>query len=147
MRRAVICAALLAGAPAAAEVTLSDVLSTRGLDGFVTADRLPEPDAPTLVQGKGVWEGTCMACHGGNKATGAPKITATKTWQPRIAQGLPTMIDHATQGFVGKTYTEMPARGGNRDLSDAEIAAAVTFMVWASGGEAEALAFIEHNKE
>jgi cytochrome c5 len=147
MLRAVTCAALLVGAPATAEVALSDVLSARGLDGFVSADRLPEPDAPTLVQGKGVWEGTCMACHGGNKATGAPKITATKTWQPRIAQGLPTLIDHATQGFVGKTYTEMPARGGNRDLSDAEIAAAVTFMVWASGGEAEAQAFIEQNKE
>ncbi|MEY8881348.1 cytochrome c5 family protein [Donghicola sp. XS_ASV15] len=147
MRRAVICAALLVGAPAAAEVALSDVLSARGLDGFVTVDRLPQPDTPMLIEGQGVWEGTCMACHGGNKATGAPKITATNKWQPRIAQGLPTLIEHATQGFVGKTYTEMPARGGNPDLSDAEIAASVAFMVWASGGADEALAFIATNKE
>lgn len=140
----------LAGAgagPAGAETTLSDVLSPRGLDGFVTVDRLPVPSDAMLLDGRAVWEGTCMACHGGNKATGAPKITATKAWQPRIAQGLPVLIDHATNGFIGKTYAEMPARGGNPTLSDAQIAAAVTFMVWASGGEADALAFTRQTKD
>lgn len=133
--------------PALAEVTLEDVLSDFGLKKFVTLDRLPVPTQPVLLDGSVVWEDTCMACHGGNKATGAPKITATKKWSPRIAQGLPTLIEHATQGFIGATYAEMPARGGNPDLTDDQITSAVVFMVWASGGAGDALAFIEHQKD
>lgn len=147
MRRAVILAAVLACGPARAEVTLADVVSARGLDGFVTLARLPVPDDPFLQEGRAVWEDTCMACHGGNKATGAPKITAARKWQPRIAQGLPVLIEHATQGFIGKTYAEMPARGGNPALSDADVARAVAFMVWASGGAAEALSYITQQKD
>lgn len=137
--------AATAGA-AAAELSLADVVSDRGLTGFVTVERLPMPPA-ALAGGRAVWEETCQACHGGNKATGAPKITATRKWAPRIAQGFPTLIAHATDGFVGPTYTEMPPRGGNPDLSDAEIAAAVAFMVWASGGAEDALNFITQNTE
>lgn len=147
MRRAGFVLVALVCGPAAAEVTLSDVLSERGLDGFVTADRLPVPDDPVLREGRTVWEGTCMACHGGNKATGAPKITSARKWRPRIAQGLPTLVDHATQGFIGASYAEMPARGGNPNLSDAQIAAAVTFMVWASGGDAQAQTYINEQKD
>lgn len=135
------------GGPVAAEVALTDVVSERGLKGFVTVDRLPVPAEPVLQQGRTVWEGTCMACHGGNKATGSPKITATKKWKPRIAQGLPTLIEHAVQGFIGKTYSEMPARGGNPDLTDEQIASAVAFMVWASGGKDAVLDFITTEKE
>lgn len=138
---------VLAPAPTLADITLADVLSGPGLKGFVTVDRLPVPADPVLQAGRAVWESTCMACHGGNKATGAPKITATRKWGPRIAQGLPTLIDHATQGFIGKTYAEMPPRGGNPDLSDAQIASAVAFMVWASGGADAALAFIHTQTE
>lgn len=133
---------VLAAGTAQAEPTLDDVLSAKGLSGFVTLDRLPMPDHPVLQTGRLVWEDTCMGCHGGNKATGAPKITATKKWQPRIAKGLPTLIDHATNGFVGKTYAEMPPRGANPDLSDSDVAAAVTFMVWASGGADQVLGFL-----
>lgn len=147
LRASILTAIALSAGPAGAEVSLSDVLSARGLDGFVTVDRLPVPQGAVLLNGQAVWEDTCMGCHGGNKATGAPKITATHKWRPRIAQGLPVLIEHATQGFIGKTYAEMPARGGNPDLSDDQIAAAVTFMVWASGGEAQALEFIENTKE
>lgn len=130
-----------------ADVTLGDVVSATGLEGFVTVDRLPMPPNPVLEGGRLVWEGTCMGCHGGNKATGAPKITSTKKWGPRITQGLPVLVEHATQGFIGKTYAEMPPRGGNPDLTDAEIAQAVAFMVWASGGETQALEFIDTNKD
>ncbi|MBO9463698.1 cytochrome c5 family protein [Tropicibacter sp. R15_0] len=133
---------VLAAGAAQSEPTLEGVLSAKGLSGFVTLDRLPMPDHPVLQTGRLVWEDTCMGCHGGNKATGAPKITATKKWQPRIAKGLPTLIDHATNGFVGKTYAEMPPRGANPDLSDSDVAAAVTFMVWASGGADQVLGFL-----
>ncbi|GIT90471.1 hypothetical protein JANAI62_00470 [Jannaschia pagri] len=114
-----------------------------GLDGFVTLDRLPVPDVAALAAGRAVWGDTCQNCHGGNKLTGAPKITSTEVWAPRIDQGLDVLFDHAINGFIGPKYAEMPARGGNADLSDAEVEAAVAFMIWASGGDSPALAWAE----
>jgi cytochrome c5 len=104
------------------------------LDGFVTRDRLADPTHPVLLQGGAVWAGTCENCHGGNKLTGAPKITSSEAWAPRIATGLDSLFTHAIEGFIGPKYAQMPARGGNEDLSDDEVRAAVAFMVWASGG-------------
>lgn len=125
----------------AADAQLAGVVSERGLDGFVTADRLPAPPAPVLIRGQAVWAATCQNCHGGNKLTGAPKITSTKAWAPRIEQGLDTLFDHAINGFTGPKYTQMPARGGNSELDDDAVKAAVAFMIWASGGEEPALAY------
>lgn len=107
---------------------------TAELEGFVTRDRLADPDLPVLMQGGEIWQGTCENCHGGNKLTGAPKITSTTDWAPRISKGFDVLFAHAIEGFTGPKYTQMPARGGNSELSDDDVRAAVAFMVWASGG-------------
>ena len=125
--------------PAQADTTLA---SERGLDGFITGDDLPVPTDPLLALGHATFADTCQNCHGGNKATGAPKVTSTKAWGPRIDQGMEVLIDHALNGFVGPTYTQMPARGANPDLTDEEVAAAVAFMVWMSGGVETAETYI-----
>lgn len=70
---------------------------------------------------------SCVACHG-TGALNSPKIGDKSAWGPRIAKGYETLIDHAINGF-----NMMPARGGNPDLSDAEIAHAVAFMANKSG--------------
>lgn len=70
---------------------------------------------------------SCVACHG-TGALNAPKIGDKAAWGPRIAKGYETLIDHAIKGF-----NMMPARGGNPDLSDAEVAHAVAFMANKSG--------------
>ena len=119
--------------------------SEQGLDGFITSDELPVPSHPVLAEGYRIFGATCQNCHGGNKATGAPKITSTKAWGPRIDQGMGVLIDHALNGFVGPKYTQMPARGANPDLTDAEVTAAVAFMVWMSGGAETAETFISTN--
>ena len=118
-----------------------------GLDGFVAVERLPTPDDPVLTLGRAVWGDSCQNCHGGNKATGAPKVTSTKAWGPRIEQGMDVLIDHALTGFVGPRYTEMPPRGANPDLTDREVAAAVAFMVWASGGGDAAETYLKNLKD
>ena len=118
------------------------VATERGLEGFVTFDRLPVPDDPFLAGGRLVFGDTCQNCHGGNKATGAPKVTSTKAWNPRLGQGMTVLIDHALNGFVGPKYTQMPARGANPDLTDAEVISAVAFMVWISGGSEMAQTYI-----
>ncbi len=109
-------------------------VSERGLEGFVSVDRLGVPQDQVLRAGRQVWGDNCSNCHGGNKATGAPKITSLRAWRPRIEKGMAVLTDHALNGFVGPTYTEMPARGANPNLSDEEVISAVAFMVWSSGG-------------
>lgn len=136
-------AGFVCAAPAQADPTLA---SKWGMDGFVRADRLEVPADPALALGHATYADTCVNCHGGNKATGAPKVTSTKAWSPRIAQGMDVLIDHALNGFVGPKYTQMPARGANPDLTDEEVAAAVLFMVWISGGAEIAETYITSNQ-
>lgn len=98
------------------------------LEGFVTVDLLPMPADPHLLAGRGVWAGTCQACHGLGEA-GSPKVTDKAAWAPRIAKGAATLHRHALKGFIGPEGTMMPPRGGNPELTDDQIVAAVDFMV------------------
>ncbi len=78
--------------------------------------------------GKEVYNTTCMACHATGIA-GAPKYGNKELWAPRIAKGEATLIQHALNGF-----NAMPPRGGNSALSDAEVKAAVHYILQAVGG-------------
>ena len=73
--------------------------------------------------GQEVYQLACAACHAAGLA-GAPKSGDKAAWQPRIAQSVPTLYTHALNGI-----RMMPARGGNASLSDAEVKAAVDYMV------------------
>jgi len=124
-----------------------NIATPRGLDGFIGVERLPVPDDAFLAAGSITYGETCQNCHGGVKGVGAPKVTSTKAWEPRIAQGMDVLIDHALNGFIGPKYTQMPARGANPDLTDEQVASAVTFMVWLSGGADTAEAYINQRNE
>ena len=63
---------------------------------------------------------------------GAPVLGDAAQWVERIAQGTDTLKQHALQGYSGGTGY-MPAKGGRADLSDAEVDAAVDYMI----GEAQ----------
>ena len=77
--------------------------------------------------GEGVYKGGCVACHGAGIA-GAPKVGDQTAWAPRIAQGKPVLYEHAIKGYQGKAGV-MPAKGGNVSLADADVKAAVDYMV------------------
>ena len=79
------------------------------------------------ANGKSVYETTCTVCHGSGVA-GAPKFGDKAAWSPRIAQGVATLHEHAIKGFQGKTGV-MPPKGGNLALADADVIAAVDYMV------------------
>jgi cytochrome c5 len=81
---------------------------------------------PLLEAGRVVWKGTCIRCHGTGLGE-APLIGRRDLWAPRLEQGLDVLVDHALGGFYGDVG-EMPARGGNADLSDEDVRAAVHFM-------------------
>jgi len=69
----------------------------------------------------------CSACHTAGVA-GAPKTGDKAGWAPRVAQGKDTLYKHAIGGFQGKMGV-MPAKGGNTSLSDADVKAAVDYML------------------
>jgi cytochrome c5 len=78
--------------------------------------------------GKEVVDSLCISCHS-TGAGGAPKIGDTKAWAERAAKGLTGLSKSAMAGV-----RQMPAHGGNPNLSDTEIERAITYMVNQSGG-------------
>lgn len=95
--------------------------------GEVAIGEAKTADAGAAVDGKKVYESICQACHA-TGAAGAPKAGDKVAWGSRIAQGKDTLFKHAIAGFTGKTGT-MPPKGGNPALSDAEVKAAVEYLI------------------
>lgn len=79
--------------------------------------------ASAAADGKKVYESTCIACHGSGVAN-APKFGDKKAWEPHLMHG----VDHLYQNAL-KGVNAMPPRGGNLTLSDAEVKAAVDYML------------------
>ena len=77
--------------------------------------------------GDKVYAIACVACHGAGVA-GAPRVGDAATWSARVAQGTEVLYDHAINGYSGSAGY-MPPKGGNPDLSDDEVKAAVDYMV------------------
>ena len=69
----------------------------------------------------------CAACHASGMME-SPKLGDAGAWSARIAQGYETLTKHAIEGI-----RMMPARGGNPDLTDNEIAKAVAYMANGAG--------------
>lgn len=80
------------------------------------------------AKGKPVYEKTCALCHSTGLA-GAPRIGDAAEWGKRVRAGMPALYRSALQG----TPKGMPGKGGNLELSDAEVRSAVDFMVAAAG--------------
>lgn len=80
------------------------------------------------TDGKTIYGNLCHSCHTAGIA-GAPKLGDKAAWAPRIAQGLDTLVKHATDGYKGPDGFMMPAKGGNPSLNDAQVKAAVTWIV------------------
>lgn len=82
-----------------------------------------------LLAGGEVYKAVCAACHDSG-AAGAPKTGDTAGWAARLGQGYDTLVKHAVQGIRA-----MPAKGGNPDLDEIEVARAVVFMANQSGAK------------
>lgn len=88
-------------------------------EGFTLRDA----NAPKVLQaGEAVYTAVCAACHTSG-AAGAPKMGDTGAWGARLAKGYDTLVKHAIEGF-----NAMPAKGGNPDLDDVEVARAVVYL-------------------
>ncbi len=75
------------------------------------------------LDGKAVYDKVCMACHATGVA-GAPKTGDKAGWAPRIKQGMDALYAASLKGKGA-----MPPKGGGADLSDAQVKAAVDYLV------------------
>lgn len=77
------------------------------------------------ADGKSVYNGSCIACHG-TGAAGSPKAGDKAAWAPRIAKGMDKLVASAINGVPG---TAMLPKGTCGSCSDADLKAAVEYMV------------------
>jgi len=92
-----------------------------------------DANAPKVEKsGEEVFKAACTACHTAG-ALGAPKFNNKGDWAGRLAQGYDKLVANAISG-----KNQMPARGGNPDLSDVEIARAVAYMTNSAGANFKA---------
>lgn len=112
--------------PAVAIVSTTPAPAVAKVAAPVVAMAIPTaaPAKPaSAASGESVYKASCTVCHAAGIA-GAPKAGEKAAWSPRIAKGKPTLYEHAIKGF-----NAMPAKGGNAALADADVKAAVDYMV------------------
>ncbi len=82
-----------------------------GMAGAVQAAQLPQE----------IFDRTCSLCHNGQST--APRTGDAEAWQPRLAQGMDTLVLHVTEGYNG-----MPPRGLCMDCTAEDFKAVITLM-------------------
>lgn len=88
--------------------------------GFAAGAAALLAPAVYAAEGKEIYAKACAACH----VAMPPKLGDKAAWAPRIAAGTDAMVASAIKGKGA-----MPPRGGQSSLSDADIRAAVEYMV------------------
>ncbi|MCH8618302.1 c-type cytochrome [Undibacterium sp. TS12] len=115
-----------AGSSAQTQEAIAARISPVADQGFTFKDA----NGPKVLQsGESVYKTICAACHDSG-AAGSPKFGDASAWGPRIAQGYDKVVANAIGGLRA-----MPAKGGNPDLDDVEVARAVVHMANAGGAK------------
>ncbi len=111
-------------------------LATAGAGDPIVAPttKAAKPTEVASAKGRDAYQASCAACHA-TGAAGAPKVGDASSWSPRIAAGVAMLHISALKGKGA-----MPAKGGNASLADADVKAAVDFMVAQSRGVTIAVA-------
>ena len=82
-----------------------------------------------LQQGRDLWLENCEGCHGYGIAD-APVPMQPSDWKHRVIKQKEVLYRHAIEGFIGEDYSMMPACGGNEELNDDQVKAAVDYMLF-----------------
>ena len=80
----------------------------------------------TAQSGKAVFDKTCIACHGADGKGAIPGIPAL---QSRLSQSDEILLQHIKDGMQSPgSSMMMPPRGGNPNLSDADLSSVLLYM-------------------
>lgn len=117
-----------AGAAAAAAPATPAVAAAAATPAPAAAPAPAAPQAQAVAAaggGEALYKQACSACHM-TGAANAPKLGDKAAWAPRLAQGVPALVQNAIKGKGA-----MPPKGGST-APDADVRAAVEYMVSAS---------------
>ena len=90
----------------------------------VSPTPFPLPSSDELrAAGRDAYERVCARCHEMG-LDGAPVTGNADDWQERSKLWQAVLVEHVKQG-----YLEMPARGGDPELSDVQLNAAAEYML------------------
>lgn len=107
--------------------SLSDLEMSRAVAYMVSGGKATDPSkpysSPSQVPGGNLVKARCSECHTAGK-NGAPRIGHMDDWKPRLQLGVENLVMSAVRG-----HNAMPARAGMANLSDADLRAAVVFML------------------
>ena len=126
---AALAAAQAAAAAAPAEdavvedAVAEDAVAEDAVAEDVVAEDVVAEDVVAEVDGEQVYGGLCMSCHEAGVAD-APLPGSDQMAQLLSEKGMDTLVTNVINGF-----NVMPPRGGNADLTDEQIRAAVDFML------------------
>ena len=112
--------AAAAAAPVMAPVAIPPPVATAAMASAAPAQAVA---AAGPGNGKTVYDATCTVCHAAGVAN-APKLGDKAAWAPRLATGIETLYTNSLKG-----KNAMPPKGGHVTLSDADVKAAVDYMV------------------
>lgn len=110
-------------APAPAPAAAAPAAAPAAAAPAAPAAPAPAPAAAVAANGEAVYKQACTVCHAAGVA-GAPKTGDKAAWAPRIAQGVEALTASAIKGKGA-----MPPKGGAMAASDAEIKAAVQYLI------------------
>jgi len=92
-------------------------------------NRPPEPWKGPPRSGARVYTDYCGSCHA-RTTQGAPMPEDEVEWGMRARQGMKVLMEHTINGYNQQL---MPPRGGCENCSDAELKAALLFILGQSG--------------
>jgi cytochrome c5 len=97
-----------------------------------SAPKMTSSSSPSMVDtmssqgGKAIFDKTCIACHG---ADGKGTIPGVPALHSRLSQPDEVLLQHIKDGFQSPgSVMVMPPRGGNPDLTDAELKNVLLYM-------------------
>ena len=96
-------------------------LATAGAAG-PTSVPAPVP-AGDKAPGRAIYNKACIVCHA-TRVTNAPRLGDRAAWEPRLAQGIDSLLRTAIDGKGA-----MPPRGACMDCSDDDLKLAIEYML------------------
>lgn len=85
--------------------------------------------AGDLGRGEAVYKEICIACHGGDGAGSLPGVPDLTEKSAPLAQDDAVLLKRMVDGFRSPgSLMEMPPRGGDPALTDADLKAALKYM-------------------